>query len=160
MVITERSWKPSYGNVPWVRIPLSAPHTKCCSFSAAFWEFNNINLLPMQKYSSWWRGAPAKGVGRETGARVRVSPSAPRKKHLRKQVLFSMISVPVGHGWYTLWYDIHSRGWYTLRVWRNGYYIIFSLNGNISYGKVVYHIATAIYHWRTQFFKFDFKKER
>ena len=33
----------------------------------------------MQKYSSWWRGAPAKGVGRVTGARVRVSPSAPEK---------------------------------------------------------------------------------
>ena len=35
--------------------------------------------LPMEKYSSWWRGAPAKGVGRVTGARVRVSPSAPGK---------------------------------------------------------------------------------
>ena len=34
----------------------------------------------LEKYSSWWRGAPAKGVGRVTGAGVRVSPSPPRKK--------------------------------------------------------------------------------
>ena len=34
----------------------------------------------MEKYSSWWRGAPAKGVGRVTGARVRVSPSPPRER--------------------------------------------------------------------------------
>ena len=38
-----------------------------------------FNKVTMQKYSSWWRGAPAKGVGRETGARVRVSPSAPEE---------------------------------------------------------------------------------
>ena len=66
VVITERSWKPSYGNVPWVRIPLSPP----------FFIFQLT--LPMEKYSSWWRGAPAKGVGRVTGARVRVSPSPPK----------------------------------------------------------------------------------
>ena len=29
VVITERSWKPSYGNVPWVRIPPSAPLFMC-----------------------------------------------------------------------------------------------------------------------------------
>ena len=34
----------------------------------------------LEKYSSWWRGAPAKGVGRVTGAGVRVSPSPPGKK--------------------------------------------------------------------------------
>ena len=27
----------------------------------------------------WWRGAPAKGVGRVTGARVQIPPSAPNK---------------------------------------------------------------------------------
>ena len=30
----------------------------------------------MQKYSSGRRGAPAKGIGRETGARVQIPPSA------------------------------------------------------------------------------------
>ena len=30
----------------------------------------------MEQYSSGWRGAPAKGVDRETGARVQI-PAAP-----------------------------------------------------------------------------------
>ena len=33
-----------------------------------------------EKYSRGWRGAPAKGVGRETGARVQIPPSPPRKQ--------------------------------------------------------------------------------
>ena len=33
----------------------------------------------MEKYSRGRRGAPAKGVGRETGARVRISPAPPHK---------------------------------------------------------------------------------
>ena len=33
----------------------------------------------MQKYSSGRRGVPAKDVGRVTGARVQISPSAPKK---------------------------------------------------------------------------------
>ena len=35
----------------------------------------------LQKYSSGWRGAPAKGIGRETGARVQIPPSAPFQIH-------------------------------------------------------------------------------
>ena len=31
----------------------------------------------METYSRGWRGAPAKGVDRETGARVQISPSPP-----------------------------------------------------------------------------------
>ena len=31
----------------------------------------------METYSRGWRGAPAKGVGRETGARVQISPAPP-----------------------------------------------------------------------------------
>ena len=31
----------------------------------------------METYSRGWRGAPAKGVGRETGARVQIPPSPP-----------------------------------------------------------------------------------
>ena len=38
----------------------------------------------MEKYSRGWRGAPAKGVGRATGARVQIplSPLFPRIKKL------------------------------------------------------------------------------
>ena len=46
----------------------------------------------MQKYSSWRRGAPAKGVGRETGARVRVSPSAPEKGTCKSKCFFQFLS--------------------------------------------------------------------
>ena len=33
----------------------------------------------METYSRGWRGAPAKGVGRETGARVQIPPSPPKR---------------------------------------------------------------------------------
>ena len=36
----------------------------------------------LEKYSRGRRGAPAKGVGRATGARVQISPSPPTKKEL------------------------------------------------------------------------------
>ena len=44
-------------------------------FQSAF-EFN-IELLvrSLEKYSRGRRGAPAKGIGRETGARVQIPPS-------------------------------------------------------------------------------------
>ena len=43
---------------------------------------NNLyrNLSDTEQYSSGWRGAPAKGIGRETGARVQISPAPPLKK--------------------------------------------------------------------------------
>ena len=31
----------------------------------------------VKKYSRGWRGAPAKGIGRESGARVQIPPSSP-----------------------------------------------------------------------------------
>ena len=34
----------------------------------------------METYSRGWRGAPAKGVDRETGARVQISLTPPLKK--------------------------------------------------------------------------------
>ena len=41
----------------------------------------NLNIIyirgHMEKYSSGWRGAPAKGVDRATGARVQIPPSPP-----------------------------------------------------------------------------------
>ena len=49
------------------------------------WQVQPVNL---QKYSSWWRGAPATGVGRVTGARVRVSPSAPKKRYRFRCLFF------------------------------------------------------------------------
>ena len=33
----------------------------------------------MEKYSSGRRGTPAKGIGRETGARVQIPPSPPKE---------------------------------------------------------------------------------
>ena len=39
-------------------------------------EYTDFHYAEVLK---WWRGAPAKGVGRVTGARVQISPSAPRK---------------------------------------------------------------------------------
>ena len=38
---------------------------------------NLFVTLVMEQYSRGWRGAPAKGVGRVTGARVRISPAPP-----------------------------------------------------------------------------------
>ena len=46
----------------------------------------------MEKYSSGRRGAPAKGVGRVTGAEVQIFSSPPEKAHIclpRQCVLFS-----------------------------------------------------------------------
>ena len=41
----------------------------------------------MEKYSRGRRGAPAKGVGRETGARVQIPPSPPTVNGLKPMVL-------------------------------------------------------------------------
>ncbi len=56
---------------PWVRIPLSPPnlHRRTSLFCV------------MEKYPSGRRGSPAKGVGRETGARVQIPPSPPKNGH-------------------------------------------------------------------------------
>ena len=67
-VITRRSWKPFAHKAHG----FESHHLR---HFFIFWF-----SLSMQKYSSWWRGAPAKGVGRVTGARVRVPPSAPEKE--------------------------------------------------------------------------------
>ena len=62
---------------PWVRIPLSPPHFP----NAKEYRHNGFGT---QKYPSGRRGSPAKGVGRETVARVQIPPSAParRKRHI------------------------------------------------------------------------------
>ena len=45
-------------------------------------------FLSMEKYSRGRRGAPAKGVGRETGARVQIPPSPPTKSKHEKVLVF------------------------------------------------------------------------
>ena len=68
---------------PWVRIPLSPPHFyKVCSFGT-------------QKYPSGRRGSPAKGVGRETVARVQIPPSAP-ESHTNLDILSGTLRVSEG----------------------------------------------------------------
>ena len=60
---------------PWVRIPLSPP----LFFEKAALKIEFALTVGLQKYPSGRRGSPAKGVDRETGARVRIPPSAPTK---------------------------------------------------------------------------------
>ncbi len=76
--------KTSDAKAPRVRISASPPllfkdslifYLRLIAHSAG------INLY-MEKYSRGRRGAPAKGVGRATGARVQISPSPPYKKNI------------------------------------------------------------------------------
>ena len=46
----------------------------------------------MEKYSRGRRGAPAKGVGRETGARVQIPPSPPEINTLIGVFIFLKLS--------------------------------------------------------------------
>ena len=50
------------------------------------------NPFDLQKYPRGRRGSPAKGVGRETGARVQIPPSAPRNPGNRCNTMVSGIS--------------------------------------------------------------------
>ena len=43
---------------------------------------NLISIISTEKYSRGRRGAPAKGVGWETAARVQIPPSPPRETQL------------------------------------------------------------------------------
>ena len=45
-------------------------------------HFLNCCEFDLEKYPRGRRGSPAKGVGRETGARVQIPPSAPKVPHL------------------------------------------------------------------------------
>jgi len=59
-----------------------------------------------------------------------------------------MISVPIRNGRYIFDMISHFVRWYMpYGTLRNGYYIIFSRSGNISYSKAVYHISQEIYHF-------------
>ena len=78
-----RSWKP-------VTVPPSAGSNPALSsiyfnivlaYLACYFEMairsRKYAFLILEKYSRGRRGAPAKGVGRETGARVQIPPSPP-----------------------------------------------------------------------------------
>ena len=53
----------------------------------------NRHLLLLEKYSRGRRGAPAKGVGRVTGARVQIPPSPPTKTPRKLGTLPSNLGV-------------------------------------------------------------------
>ncbi len=46
----------------------------------------DIFIRPWRSTQVGRRGAPAKGVGRETGARVQIPPSPPRKSRLKRRL--------------------------------------------------------------------------
>ena len=51
-------------------------------------NFLNTIIFGLRKYPRGRRGSPAKGVGRETGARVQIPPSAPSCSVLYAKTLF------------------------------------------------------------------------
>ena len=74
------SWKPVMRQAPWVRISPSPPSPV---FAAEARDYSLIGFIfDLEKYSRGRRGAPAKGVGRVTGARVQISLSPPRRSKL------------------------------------------------------------------------------
>ena len=89
--LRSRSWKPVTRKGPWVRIPPFPP-----------WKFHIgvQNRIDRRTLIAVWRstqagrrGAPAKGVGRETGARVRIPPSPPCKssRFYKREDLFFIV---------------------------------------------------------------------
>ena len=67
--------KTSDSQEPWVRIPLSPPPFSPTTESLA-------ERSSCRSTQAAIRGSPAKGVDRETGARVRIPPSAPSRSKL------------------------------------------------------------------------------
>ena len=67
--------KTSDSQEPWVRIPLSPPPFSPTTESLAERSTCRSTQVAI-------RGSPAKGVDRETGARVRIPPSAPSRSKL------------------------------------------------------------------------------
>ena len=93
--------KTSDSQEPWVRIPPSPPA-----------DPNKIAPVPLtlEMYSRGRRGAPAKGVGRETVARVQIPPSPPRIPH--KQAVYAVFLFAVTHfitHFFCLWVKFDHR---------------------------------------------------
>ena len=59
------------------------------TLSATFLFVRQSVVRYLQKYPSGRRGSPAKGVGRETVARVQIPPSAPKERHDVSRVFLS-----------------------------------------------------------------------
>ena len=76
--------KTSDSQEPWVRIPPSPPYH--------YTEFNteNFKFAHLENYSRGRRGAPAKGVGWVTAARVQIPHSPPGKRDIAR-CLFCVI---------------------------------------------------------------------
>ena len=90
---------------PWVRIPLSPPF-----FSSH---------IALRKYPRGRRGSPAKGVGRETGARVQIPPSAPLKSLENSMFsrLFAMqLRIPFYLHFIDFWYFSYGSSWCAWRI--------------------------------------------
>ena len=83
--------KTSDSKEPWVRIPPSPPMSASCKASPFLClvcrTAETILILKWRSTQVGRRGSPAKGVGWETGARVRISPSPPEKE-IRKYLFF------------------------------------------------------------------------
>ena len=81
--------KTSDSQEPWVRIPLSPPPFSPTTESLAERSTCRSTQVAI-------RGSPAKGVDRETGARVRIPPSAPKGKTQQSQWLLGFSYSPKG----------------------------------------------------------------
>ena len=67
-------------------------YNKFCT--AKLCKLNNWYESGKEKYSSGWRGAPAKGIGRLRGARVQIPPS-PVKKNLLMILFFCKLLIAI-----------------------------------------------------------------
>ena len=61
------------------------------TLSATFLFVRQSVVRYLQKYPSGRRGSPAKGVGRETVARVQIPPSAPKRTEIDEKSLISVL---------------------------------------------------------------------
>ena len=62
------------------------PLTKPVKLDIILWQVAKIMTSPNGDVLKWWRGAPAKGVGRAIGARVQISSSPPKIRHTHLSV--------------------------------------------------------------------------
>ena len=62
-------------------------YNKFCT--AKLCKLNNWYESGKEKYSSGWRGAPAKGIGRLRGARVQIPPSPVKKESVNDSFFFA-----------------------------------------------------------------------
>ena len=68
--------------------------TKDKKLDIILWQVAKIMTSPNGDVLKWWRGAPAKGVGRAIGARVQISSSPPKIRHTHSSVpYFSFVGV-------------------------------------------------------------------